>query len=144
MCISLASNDVKYFFSYILWPHLQHMEVPSQWLNLSCICDLHCSCGNARSFNPLCRTRNWTCAFTVNQAAAVGFLTHCTTVGTPDVGYFHTCTYWLFSYTFFVESLAMFLLITLLVCGNYLYILHTKDFWFYCFLTVKGRSHQRF
>ena len=37
----------------------------------------------AQSFNPLHWARDWTCTSTVTQAAAVKFLTHCTTVGTP-------------------------------------------------------------
>ena len=43
------------------------------------------SCGNARSFNPLCWAREWTHTSTVTQTAAVRFLIHCTTVGTPIV-----------------------------------------------------------
>ena len=44
------------------------------------------SCCNTGSFNPLHQARDQTCASIVTQASAVGFLTHCTTVGTPKVG----------------------------------------------------------
>ena len=40
---------------------------------------------SARSFNPLLQAREQTHASENTQAAAVGFLTHCTTVGTPKV-----------------------------------------------------------
>ena len=60
-------------------------EFPGQRLNLSCSCDLHHSCHNARSFNPLHQAwyQTHTCAAT--WVSAVRFLTHCTTVGTPQL-----------------------------------------------------------
>ena len=42
-----------------------------------------CSCSNMGSFNPLPQAGIQTHAFAVNHAAAVGFLTQRTTVGTP-------------------------------------------------------------
>ena len=54
-----------------------------QGLNLSCICDSSCSWGNIRSFNLPLLARGRTCTSTVTRATAVGFLTHCTTMGTP-------------------------------------------------------------
>ena len=36
---------------------LQPMEFPGQGSDLSCSCNLHLSCGNARSFNSLCQAR---------------------------------------------------------------------------------------
>ena len=67
------------------------MAVPtSMWkflgkgLDLSCSCDLYCSCSNARSFNLLCWAGNQTHTSVATIATAVEFLTHCPTVGTPD------------------------------------------------------------
>ena len=34
------------------------VEVPGPGLNLNISCEIHCSYGNARSFNTLCRTRD--------------------------------------------------------------------------------------
>ena len=50
---------------------------PGQGQNLS-----H-TCGNAGSLNPRCLVKDWTCTSTVTWAAAVRFLTHCSTVGMP-------------------------------------------------------------
>ena len=55
---------------------------PSQGLNLSHSVDLHRSCGNARSFNPLRWAGDWTCTSAAAWAAVLGFLTRCATVGT--------------------------------------------------------------
>ena len=52
-------------------------------LNPSHSCKLCHSCGNNGSFNPLCRAGDWTCVSAATWASAVGFLTYCTTVGTP-------------------------------------------------------------
>ena len=41
------------------------------------------SCGNARSFNPMCQAGDWTSTSTVTPTAAVIFLTHWATAGTP-------------------------------------------------------------
>ena len=54
-----------------------------QELNPSYSCNLHCSCCNARSFNPLPQAGDQTQASTATQAATVRFVTHCATVGTP-------------------------------------------------------------
>ena len=51
-------------------------------LNLSCHCDLCCSCSNVGAFNQLGRSMDQTRTSEVAGAAAVGFLTHCVTVGT--------------------------------------------------------------
>ena len=56
-----------------------------QGLNLSHSCDLCRSCGNTRSFNPVCPVH----ASGATQATAVIILTHCTTVGTPWVFLIH-------------------------------------------------------
>ena len=38
-----------------------HMELQGQGLDLSHSCDLHSNFGNAKSFNPLCQSRDQTC-----------------------------------------------------------------------------------
>ena len=50
-----------------------------QRLNLSHSCELHHSCGNTRSFNPLHWARNQTHTSAATQATAVRFFTDCTT-----------------------------------------------------------------
>ena len=55
---------------------------PSQGLKTSQSCKLHHSCTNARSFNLLPQTEDWTCASIATPAAAIRFLTHCAMVGT--------------------------------------------------------------
>ena len=71
------------FFSYVLihiiWKFL------GQGQNLSHSCNLCSSCGNARSFNLLSWAGDWTLTSMVTLAAAVGFLSHCATVGTPCI-----------------------------------------------------------
>ena len=47
------------------------------------------SCGNAKFFNPLHQAGNRTRASAVTWIAAVWFLTHCATAGTPHTEYFH-------------------------------------------------------
>ena len=56
-----------------------------QGLNLNHGSNLWCSCGNTGSLNPRCQVGDWTPTSRVTQATAVGFLTHCTTVGTLSV-----------------------------------------------------------
>ena len=48
-----------FFFSFFATP--QHMEFLGQGLDLSCICNLQHSCGNAGSLNPLCQAGDRTC-----------------------------------------------------------------------------------
>ena len=50
------------------------------------------SCGNARSFNAMCPTKDRTHASAATQASAVGFLTHCATTGTPMLLTYRCCT----------------------------------------------------
>ena len=59
----------------------------AQRLNLNGSCDLHHSYGNARSFNPLHQAGDRTCTSAVILGTAVGFSTHCSTVGTPDFSF---------------------------------------------------------
>ena len=45
----------------------------------SCICNLHCSSRQLQILNPLSKARNWT----VTSWFQVGFVNHCTMMGTP-------------------------------------------------------------
>ena len=74
-----------------------------QGLNPSHSYNLHCSCGSAGSFNPLHQAGDQTHTSTGNRTAAVMFLTHCTTVGTPRLSVFFLCFFF-------------FLLVVLLHC----------------------------
>ena len=67
-------------------------KFPAQGLIPSCSCDLHCSYGNAMSFNPLHWARDQIWASAANWAAAVGFLTHCAMAGT--LGKSHSKNIW--------------------------------------------------
>ena len=81
----VANGKISFFFNghpCIIWTFL------GQGLNRSCSCDLRCSWGNARSFNPLCWAGHWGHASAVTQATAVGFLTHCATVTAPQISFF--------------------------------------------------------
>ena len=55
-----------------LWP--RHMEVPRPGTESEPQCNLHHSCGNTDSFNPLSRAGNETQASTTSWGVAVGFL----------------------------------------------------------------------
>ena len=63
-------------------------KFPGQGSSQSCGCNLYPSCGNARSFNPLCQAKDQTCASTATQVTALGFLMHCTTAGTPFFSFY--------------------------------------------------------
>ena len=63
-----------FFFSFcfLFW----HMEFPGQGLDPSHRCNLCYSHGNAKSFNPLFRARDWTCVLTLQRCCQ----SHCATV----------------------------------------------------------------
>ena len=80
--------------AFSIWPRLLWVEVfsflfngltrglwkfPGQGLNLS-----H-SCSNVKSFNALLQGGDWTHASAATRGAAVGFLNHSTTAGTPEL-----------------------------------------------------------
>ena len=72
-------HSVILFLFSIFYDHTCSIwKFPGQGLNLSHSCALQNSCSNARSFNQLYQARDRTCASAETQAAAVGFLTHCT------------------------------------------------------------------
>ena len=110
-----------------------------QGLNLSHNCDPSHSCSNAGSFNPLHQVRDQTYTSTVTWAAAVRFLTHCTTVGTPIIffpwGRVTFC--FIFVYLTILEYILNFLVLCYEYCG-FSYILLKKfmreDCCLFCFL----------
>ena len=61
------------------------MEVPGTGTESELQRNLHHSYGNV-SFNTLHQAGDPTCASAVNQVTAMRFLTHCATVGTPQMG----------------------------------------------------------
>ena len=62
-----------------------HMEVSGQRIGNS---SPHHSCSNSGSFNSTCQVVDETHTFTATGAIVVSFLTHGTTVRTPDFKYF--------------------------------------------------------
>lgn len=71
-------TDYNYYF---LWPRTWHMEVPGTQMES----DLHCSCSDIGSLNPLHPARDQTCASTETWGATVVFLTHFVTAKTPHI-----------------------------------------------------------
>ena len=59
------------FFPFLVT--LRHMEFPGQGSDLSCSCDLCCSCGIARSFNPLCVAGGQTCVLGTAKMLLIPF-----------------------------------------------------------------------
>ena len=60
-------------YTYILWPHWWHMEVPGPEIESGHRYDLHRSCSNAGSFNALRWAGERTRTIAATQATAVGF-----------------------------------------------------------------------
>ena len=81
------------FFLFFLRPQHSMWRFPGQELNLSCSCNLWHSCSNARSFNLLHQAWDQTHTSVATGTTTVGFLTHCTTVGTPSLQYFQNSYY---------------------------------------------------
>ena len=98
------------------------MEVPRLVTeNPSCSFDLHHSCGNDGTFNPLQPGGDQTCASTVTWPAAVGFLIRCATVGTPAVSLdekLFNGFIALFSGISWCKQLSHFCLVSVLVLGQ--------------------------
>ena len=84
------STEFKYIYFIFLWPY------PRPGMNPSYSCDLCHSWSITIFFNPLHKTRDQIRASTVTWAAAVKFLTHCTSVGTLQV-------YFLFPFFIFIS-----------------------------------------
>ena len=70
------------FFYFFKWMYLNHMKVPQSRT------ESELQLQQCRIFNPLPWAGDQICAFVVTWAAAVGFLTHCTTVGTTCISFF--------------------------------------------------------
>ena len=66
------------FYFFMTAPMVYGSSWAGDW-----VCDLQCGSGNARYFNPLGWAGDRTCTSTATRAAAVRFLTHCSTEGTP-------------------------------------------------------------
>ena len=93
---SLICPVIFYFkgfdFTYVVSFFLSHThsiwKFLSQGLTPSHSYDLSHSSGNTESFNPLCWAKDRTHTSVATQAAAVGFLTHCASAGTPHMLYY--------------------------------------------------------
>ena len=69
--IRLLISPILFFFSFSFSDHIHGiLKFHGQGLNLRSSCDLHHSCNSTRSFNPLCRDRDWTLTSTMTWAAA--------------------------------------------------------------------------
>ena len=64
----LKCSGLLFLFSFLA--ALRYMEFPGQGLDPSCCCDIHHSCNNAESFNPLCQASielaSWFCRYTAD------------------------------------------------------------------------------
>ena len=78
MCTGYRRCLYIFLTIYFITAPVAYGKFLGQGLNPSCSCDL---CRTV-SFNLQCWARDQTHASAVTPAAAVGFLTHCTTVGT--------------------------------------------------------------
>ena len=76
LCIYTHTHFFFFFFGRPV-----HMEFPGQGSDLSRCCDLHCSCGNTGSFNPLC----WAGVRTCDLALQRHCQSRCATAGTPQL-----------------------------------------------------------
>ena len=65
------------FFSFLAAP--EHMEFRGQRSDPICSYELCLSCGNTRSFNPLCWAGDQTCLLMLQRC----YWSHCATMGTP-------------------------------------------------------------
>ena len=92
--VFLVTNAILYLFICFFLFFYGHTcgTCKFQELNPSRSCHLHCSCGNAWSFNPLCWAEDGARTSVATQAAAVRFSSHCATAGTPE----HTAFFFFF------------------------------------------------
>ena len=60
-----TGSRIFHLFSFLPTP--RHIEFPGQKLDASCSCDLCHSCGNTRSLNPLCQSRDPTCILALQR-----------------------------------------------------------------------------
>ena len=89
-----SSSFFFFFFFFFFNAHIHGVwKFPGQWLNLSYMCKLGCSCSSAGSFNPMHQVGSWTCISTAIWATAVRFLIHCTSVVPPSSWLLNTKIY---------------------------------------------------
>ena len=83
------------FFVFLFFYGRSHgmWKFQGQLLNLSHSCNQEYCWGNATSLNSLCPARARTRTSTATRATEVRFLTHCTTVGTPEITWLHFLRY---------------------------------------------------
>ena len=81
LCVPSYVSQLFFFFNDYT---LSIWKFPGQGLNPRCSCDLYRSCGNARSSTHCARPVIHHAPLPAIWAAAVGFLTHCATAGTPS------------------------------------------------------------
>ena len=67
LCSHLSHYSWILFFFFPFLATMQHMEVLGQGSDLSCSCDLCCSCCNTESFNTLCQARDQTCILVLQR-----------------------------------------------------------------------------
>ena len=86
-CMPMNSNNQLllffFFFFFFLRLYQWHMEVSRPGTESELELQPTLQVQQQWTFNPLLGTGDWTQASATTQATAVGFLTHCATVGTP-------------------------------------------------------------
>ena len=100
LCSNFLLTHVSMVYLFLFIPYCFFLngqthgvwKLPCQGLNLNFSCNC-CSWINPGSFNPLHQAKDWTHASAANWASAVGFLTHCTTAGTPPFLIFNLSGY---------------------------------------------------
>lgn len=93
--IAIAIIFCLFFFVCLFsYGHTHGMwKFQGQSLNLSCSCNQDYCWDNATSFKSLCPAWARTCSSTATRATEVRFLTHRTTVGTPEITWLHFIRY---------------------------------------------------
>ena len=73
----IAGSSIFSVFSFLFWPPHGISSSQGQGSDPSRSCNLHCSCGNVRSFNPLL-VWDWICVLVLQRCCPF----HCTIAGT--------------------------------------------------------------
>ena len=76
--VRFTGQGFRFTFFFFFGCPMAH-GVPEQWSDLSQSCELWLSCGNIRSYNPLCLARARTCILVLQRHC----WTHWATAGTP-------------------------------------------------------------
>ena len=79
------THSHSHILIYLLWLYLRHLEFPGPGIESEPQLQAMPQLWQCQILNPLCWAGDWTCTSTVTWAAAVRFLIHCTTVGTPHL-----------------------------------------------------------